>query len=263
MFANRTGRWSLATAIVCIALLAASWFLLVSPRRASAAETRVQSAAAQSQADLLQVKINQLRVQYADLPKRRAELDAIRHELPADAAIPTLVRNLQTYAAQAGVTLDTLAPGSPGLVTAEGAPAAAGASAGASSTAPQLVGIPMTLTINGDYFEASLFIKYLQTKLDRALLISAVSVAKGSETATPASTATATTATSTATPTVAATTAATTVADSDRVAVTITGSIFVLLDGTSTLADVAKAAKAAALGTSTATPTPTTAPTAN
>ncbi|HST82599.1 MAG TPA: hypothetical protein VLL08_12765 [Kineosporiaceae bacterium] len=260
MFANRTGRWSLATAIVCIALLAASWFLLVSPRRASAAETRLQSVAAQSQADLLQVKINQLRVQYADLPKRRAELDAIRHELPADAAIPTLVRNLQTYAAQAGVTLDTLAPGSPGLVTAEGAPAAAGAAA--SATAPQLVGIPMTLTINGDYFEASLFIKYLQTKLDRALLISAVSVAKGSETATPASTSTAT-ATSTATPTVAATTAATIVPVSDQVTVTITGSIFVLLDGTSTLADVTKAAKAAALGTSTATPTPTSSPTAN
>ena len=257
MFANRTGRWSLATAIVCIALLAASWFLLVSPRRASAAETRVQSAAAQSQADLLQVKINQLRVQYADLPKRRAELNAIRHELPADAAIPTLVRDLQTYAAQAGVTLDTLAPGSPGLVTAEGAPAAAGAVA--SATAPQLVGIPMTLTINGDYFEASLFIKYLQTKLNRALLISAVSVAKGAETATPASTSTAT-ATSTATPT--PTVAATTAAVSDQVTVTITGSIFVLLDGTSSLADVTKAAKAAALGTSTATPTPTSSPTA-
>ncbi len=250
MLANRTGRWSLAASILCLALLAATWFLLISPRRAAAAETRIQTEAQVSQAEVLQQKIKTLKVQYADLPKRRAELKAISKELPAEAAVPKLVRDLQMYAAQAGVTLDTLTPGSPALVTAEGTPAPAAGAAVATASAPQLVGIPIALTINGDYFEASLFIKNLQTKLDRALLISAVSVAPGSD----VSTTTAAPTTSTATPAVVAPTAP--AVDSDVVTATITGSIFVLLDGTSSLAEVTAAAKAATLGTTTPTPTP-------
>ena len=263
MLTSRTSRWSLGTALLCIILLVASWFLLISPRRADASAVRGQVTQADSQAAQLQMQIAQLKAEFAGLPKRRAELTAIKKQLPPKADIPTLVRDLQNLAAQTGVSLDSIAPGAPTVLTATGVAAPTTAAAGS------VVGVPMAITVTGDYFEASLFIKYLQTKLPRSYLISGLAVTPADVTA--ATTAnTAPTATGTATPTVTATTApAVETATSTGpvglsvVQLGIEGSIFVLLDGTSTLEDVKKEAEAAAdAAKSEATPTPSSTSTA-
>ncbi len=248
MLANRTSRWSIGAALICIALLAVSWFLLIIPRRADASDVRDQAAQADSQAATLQIKIARLKVQFADLPKQKAELAAITKQLPPGADVPSLVRDLQGLATQAGVSLDSITPGLPAVLS-PGDPAVA-----TTAAAGSVVSLPMNLQVSGDYFEAALFVKYLQTKIVRSYLITGLNASPDSKTDTSATANPIPTTTPSAVPTTAAT--APVSPNLDRVSLTITGSVFVLLDGTVTLDDVTKAAKAAATG-KTATPAPT------
>jgi type IV pilus assembly protein PilO len=258
MLANRTTRWSLGAALLCVLLLALSWFMLISPRRADADSIRGQAAQADLQVSQLQVKIAQLKSEFADLPKQRAELATIKAQLPPTADIPAFVRTLQSLAAQTGVSLDALSPGTPAVVSAT---SAAGTAASGTAGAGSLVSIPVGLTISGDYFEAALFLKNLQTKTQRSYLISSLALtpataATDSATAatpTPTATGSAGATAVTATPTVTATPESLT-----NVSVAVNGSLFVLLDGTSTLDQVKKDTKAAAGSTgsgTSATPT--------
>jgi Tfp pilus assembly protein PilO len=259
MLANRTSRWSIGAALLCIALLAASWFLLISPRRADATTIRGQAVTADAQAASLQQTITELKAEFADLPKQKTKLKAIKQQLPPKADIPAFVRQLQSLAAQAGVSLQSIVPGQPALAVAAGATTTTTTST--ASGPGSLVTIPLTLEVSGDYFEASLFVKNLQTKIQRSYLISGFAVV-------PAPTVN-TTATATATPVASASDAATAtpVASAaaaavspnlDSVTMTLNGSLFVLLDGTSTLDDVAADAKAAGkTGKATTTPSAT------
>ncbi len=241
MLSNRTTQWTLGAAVLCVAILAGSWFMLIAPRRAHAADLRNQAVAAAGEVQLAQTKTAQLRNEFADLPKQKAELAAIKAQLTPKADMSTLVTDLQRQASAAGVALNSIVPGSPVVVGA----ASGSATSATLAAAGSVVSIPLTLTATGDYFEDSLFTKYLQTKLTRAFLVNNVSTAASqSTTSTP-------TATSTATPTVTATTSTTsTTTGSSGVSLSVTGSVFVLLDSTSTLGQVAKDAQQATTGSS-------------
>lgn len=254
MLANRTSRWSLAAAALCIVLLAASWFLLISPRRADAFAVRAQAAQSDAQAVQLQVDIADLKAQFADLPKQRAELKAIKRQLPPQAGIPELLRDLRQIAARSGTTLDSLIPGTPSVLgaTSGSGPVTAGTGS--------VITIPLQLSVTGGYFEASLYVKHLQTKLQRSMLITAINSApatategESTETAT-ATSSPAATATATATATAAAAVTSTQI-NLERVTLTITTSLFVLMDGTTTLEDMIRQVRAAG-GLATATPVP-------
>lgn len=261
MLANRTSRWSIGAALLCVVLLAASWFFLISPRRADASAVRAQVVQADSQADLLQVKIAELRSEFTDLPKQKAELKAIKRQLPPNADIPAFVRQLQSLAAAAGVSLDSVKPATPAIVTAAGAPTNAAAGDGT------LVQLPVGIVVTGDYFEASLFVKNLQTNISRSYLLTGIGAVPGPEEETATATAAPTTAAATPTPTATATAEPPTI-NLDRVTLALTGSLFVLMDATTTLDDVAKDALAStkpgakAQSTAPATAVPTTVPTA-
>jgi Tfp pilus assembly protein PilO len=252
MLANRTSRWSIGTVLLCIILLSASWFLLISPRRADAADVQSKVVSTTEQAAELEIQIAQLKADFADLPKRKAELKAIKQQLPPKANIPAFVRDLRSISGQAGVSLDSVAPAGPALL--------AGAAGSATATDGAVVKIPIAIGITGDYFEAALFLKNLQTKLQRSYLITGLAAVPAPEEATTATTAPVATATSTAVATAVATEApaatAAAVPSLDRVTLSITGSVFVLMDGTTTLEQVTKDAKAAT-GTATATPAAT------
>ena len=151
-------------------------------------------------------------------------------QLPPAAGIPDLVRDLRQFATDSGVTLDSLTPSTPAVLGAtDGAAAVAAAGPGS------VVGIPLQLSVTGDYFEASLYVKQLQTKLQRSMLISAISVTPSQATESTATTAAATSstaATATATATAEATTVTTAPINLEYVTLTITSSLFVLMDGT-------------------------------
>jgi Tfp pilus assembly protein PilO len=251
MLASPTSRWSAGAVLLTLLVLVASWFLLIGPRRDQASTLTGQTMSAQSQATSLQTQIAQLKSDFGNLPKHKAELAAIKQQLPAAADMPSLVRNLQDYAAAAGVSLDSLAPGTPVIFGA----GAGGASAGSGTTglvqAGGVVEIPLSMSVSGDYFEDALFVKALQTKLARAFLITGLATSQDASSGvlpTPLATALATPgatpgATPSATPGVIAAPVAT---SAPSTALQISGSVFVLADETTSLSSVDAAAKAAA-----------------
>lgn len=195
MLANKTRVWVAGTLVLCLLLVVASWFLLISPKRAEAADLEQQAAGVQDSNLQLEARIAQLQVQFAELPSYQAELAALRQALPEDAALPTLVRDLDAMATAAGVSLMTLSPGTPVAVPttaatpaapapAEGAPTEGGASTDAEAAAPatpapaasELVSIPASVVVNGDFFQAELFLKKLQAEMPRAFLVQTLTV---------------------------------------------------------------------------------------
>ncbi|MGJ7452031.1 hypothetical protein [Aquipuribacter sp. MA13-13] len=99
-----------------MALSAASWFLLIQPERAEAAETREQTVAAEQANAQLEIRIEQLRQEYADLPARQAELAAIRQALPEEPALAALIRDINTAAVDSGIVVDAVTTGAASAV---------------------------------------------------------------------------------------------------------------------------------------------------
>lgn len=308
MFANRTARWIFGTVAVCALLAAVGWFLLVSPRRTDAADLRDETESSQSQAVVLEAQIAELKSEAADLPAQKAKLGEIARQLTPDADVPEFVRTLQGIAADTGVDLTAISPGTPAVVTTTDTTSTDSSSTDTTSTdtsgalaeAGTLVSVPVSLNLSGDLYQVIQFLKRIQTRIDRSFVISgltlaqtevestdgvsldstglsgasvsatqqplsaaaatsaaATSTAKGSEgsaTATDGSTATSTdgsTADAGVSDATATTEASTT--QQDLATLTVTGAVYVLLDGTSTLEDVQQDAADAAAAT-TATP---------
>jgi Tfp pilus assembly protein PilO len=77
-----TRRWSFLTAVAVVAILAAGWFLLVSPKRGEASELQARRSRRRRRTARLQSQIEMLQAQQADLPKKRAELASIGRQIP-------------------------------------------------------------------------------------------------------------------------------------------------------------------------------------
>src|SRR4051794_466247 len=103
MLSTRNSRWTAATGLICVVIMVAAWFLLIGPRRADAADLRSQREQAASTNDALQLQIAKLKAQFADLPARQAELAAIRTQLPEQADLPKLIRDIDSLGKSAGV----------------------------------------------------------------------------------------------------------------------------------------------------------------
>src|SRR3954465_14722658 len=154
---NKTRQWSMLTAVACLAILAAGWFLVVKPQRSHAASLRTQTSSVQTSNGQLQSQVNQLKQQQKDLPAQQKRLSQIATKIPDNPALPALIRQLSAAADGAGVTLVSLAPGPPPLATAPAAAAttssAASASSAASTAAPSpLATIPLAVQVQGTYF---------------------------------------------------------------------------------------------------------------
>ena len=188
-FANRTARWAAGAVALCLVLLVGAWFMLVSPRRADAAALTDSATASDQQAQLLQIKLTELKSQATDLPKQKAKLAEIAAELTPDADLPKYLSDLQDAATTTGVSLDNVAPGTPTLVTLTGsnAGATAGTSTGTSGAtglgqAGDLVSISMNLSLTGDYYQLSEWLKQIQTKVSRSYLVTGFTLAGGGTT---------------------------------------------------------------------------------
>lgn len=178
-------KWSLLTAVLVLAVLAAGWFLLVSPKRGDAASLRDQKTQQDNANATLRTQIAALKEQAKDLPKLQAQLAVIRTQLPADPQLPRLVRDLSAIAKSSGVTLASLAPSDPVAltpsVTAPAAPATTTTTSGAKVTTTRtatptgaLFQVPLQLKVTGTYYELEQFLygveslrrPFLTTQLD-------------------------------------------------------------------------------------------------
>lgn len=184
MLRTRTTRWSVGTAVLCLLLLVAGWLLLVSPRRSQTTDLGEQKQTAQRQNEQLQARIEDLKAQSAKLSTYRADLAGLLTQMPADAAMPQLVREVNAMAVAAGITLDTLTPSGASLLPTASTSGSSGAQASgaqASGARPAgVVQIPIAMVVHGDYFQVVAFLQKLQTQLTRGFLVNSVQVAQDS-----------------------------------------------------------------------------------
>jgi len=169
VLANRRVTWSVGAALVCVILVAGAWFGLIAPRRADAADLHDQQVAAAQAADVLRAKVAQLRAQYAQLPAMQAELARMRLQLTPTADLPTVVRTVSAMSTASGTELLSIIPGAPAAATASGASPGAAAPAG-------LVAIPLSIVVDGDYYQVVAFLRRVQTEMARALLIGGLQI---------------------------------------------------------------------------------------
>jgi Tfp pilus assembly protein PilO len=201
---SMTRRWSLLTAVLIIGILAASWFLLVSPKRSDASAISAKATAQQASNDALVQQLNQLKAQSLDLPKQKAQLAVMRKQIPDNPALPTLIRDLTAAGKKVGVEVVSMKPGPPtaAAVTvpvaapvppAGGTDTTAAAADTTSTTAkgasPTAVGpaaaplylVPLQMEITGSYFEVEQFINKLEG-IQRTFLLTGFTLKPGAPT---------------------------------------------------------------------------------
>ena len=200
-----TRKWSLMAAVLVVAIVAAGWFLLVSPKRSEAVELRDQAVSQEEANARLLTDLAVLKDQQAQLPKQRAQLAVMRKQIPDNPALPTLIRNLTESGRKVGVSIDSMAPAVPVAVvqpaatvvapttttdsttstdssSTEGSAEATDASATATTPAvpaappaPSLYQVPLTLDVTGSYFELEQFVNKLEG-LKRSFLVTGFTV---------------------------------------------------------------------------------------
>ena len=190
MTKNKAGGWIAGTAFVCIAILAAAWFVLVSPTLATAAETRGAAEAQLDQNAIAKVKLAKLKEQFENIDTLRGELAALQLQVPSTADVSTYKRQLDAVAAARSVTIVSVqtspaVPITPPVAPAPepaAEPAAEGDAAVAPETpvpaappAPESFVVPVTIDVIGSYDNVLAFLQDLQTGTQRLLLVEQIS----------------------------------------------------------------------------------------
>jgi len=181
------------TVLGALMILAAGWFLLVSPKKGEAADLQDQAAQQVSANSVLETQLQVLRAQAKELPKKQAELARVAAKIPDNPSLPTLIRAITAASTSAGVEFVSVTPGPPAATVAAAPvapvapadPAAAAAPGTVPAVAPAadgsagtLASIPVALNVIGDYFEIEQFIANLEN-LPRALRVSNLTLAPG------------------------------------------------------------------------------------
>ena len=174
MAISPTQKWYLAAGGASLAVLAAGWFLLVSPQQTSAAEINGQTATVTSQNQTTEGQIASLKAQFKDLPQLQTQVAAIRMKLPENPSEPALLRSISAIAKTSGVTLVSVQMSAPQLLTGGATTAAAGSAA--SGSVSQL---PTNMEITGTYAQTKLFLMNLEN-MQRAILVTGLDMQRDS-----------------------------------------------------------------------------------
>ncbi|MCU1431895.1 MAG: hypothetical protein JWP95_1000 [Actinotalea sp.] len=213
MSRSKTTTWVAGSVVLALLMMAAAWLLAISPKLEAAAELRFEAEAAQSQADQLQITLAGLKNDFANIEEFRNELSVLQVQLPREAELSNLTRQINGLATQSQVLLSAVAPGTPTAVAppggvdplaqpvapAEGEPQAATDETGAVVPPPVdpavlavqgLYSIPLQVTVVGGYGQTLDFLNRLQVENPRLLLVSSfvatAQEAKGAEGGRPA-----------------------------------------------------------------------------
>jgi len=193
--------WIGLAALAAVLIIIAGWFLVISPTRATTAETRANIESEQNRTLSLTKVRDTLRAQFLTLDDSRAELADLTVQMPTTADDAAFRRVIEQRVASSGVTLLTLATGVSATVvepaataddtatdttgdstTATPSPSAAAEEPAAVTTAVTttsgqiLVGIPLDMTVVGTYQAARDFLASLQVTEGRLFLVSALNV---------------------------------------------------------------------------------------
>lgn len=182
------------TAVGVLIVLVASWFLLISPRRATATDLRQQATTEQQNADALRDKLADLKAKAKQLPAQEELLRQIQARVPDNPQLPALIRALTAAAADADVELVAITPVAPTTVIAPGGAAGSKGTSSSAATPTSAVGsaatpapglpaitlqsLPLTLVVQGRYMATVQFVSNLEN-LTRAFLVTGVQISAG------------------------------------------------------------------------------------
>jgi Tfp pilus assembly protein PilO len=199
---DKVKQWVALALVGSLAIVAAGWFLLVSPKRGEAADLRTQAASQETANTNLRTSLQMLQAQAKDLPKKQADLARVAAKIPSDPAMPALIRALTAASTSAGVHLVSVTPEAPvamaaaapapgaapapvdGAAPAAADPAAPAAGAPGAGPAGSLAAIPVTISVAGGYFEVAQFLANVEN-LPRALRVNNLTLVPGLSPAAP------------------------------------------------------------------------------
>jgi Tfp pilus assembly protein PilO len=191
MAIGATQKWYAGAGVASVAVLAAGWFLLVSPQQGNAADLGTQADAAIAHNAVTQTQIAGLQKEFANLPQLQSQVAKIRTRIPASPNEAALLRALSDAARTAGVTLSAVRAQPPVAIVATGS---AGASAAAGTnplaTPGQVSQIPLSIDIVGGFANTRLFLNAVEG-MQREMLVTNLDIKRNESSAGLATTLTA------------------------------------------------------------------------
>ncbi len=178
--------WIGGGAFVALVLIAASWFLLISPELSDASSVRAQATNTNTQNSLTAAKNAKLAEENRNISFLKGKLRGALYSLPTDSGLPGFTDEASSVARFSQVHLTSIVVGSITAVVAA-APVSTTGTTGAASTStaatpanPATAGtaaaaggqytIPVTVASTGSYAHQIKFLKTLQTGARRVLV---------------------------------------------------------------------------------------------
>ena len=147
--------------VALVAAIAASWLLVVSPKRDQSAKLGTKVASEQQALNTARAQLAQNAVASKQYASNYAALARLGEAVPASDDIPSLIVQLQSAADGARVNFQSLQNGGGSATSATGstpAPATGTGAAAASAAAPE----QLSFTFSGSYFQLSNFFNKVQ-----------------------------------------------------------------------------------------------------
>jgi type IV pilus assembly protein PilO len=152
------------SAVVLVAVVAAAWFLLISPLRSDITDTDAAIAEQQANLEQAQIKLAQAQTLRQEGQKNQARLLELAKMVPQASQVPSLLVQIQDLADQAGITFQSVTPGE-------------------SNSAGGFQIIPLQLEFTGTYFNLSDFayrVEQLVAGPGRLLTVKSIELKLGS-----------------------------------------------------------------------------------
>lgn len=176
MSVTKTRAWVAGAVVLSLLICIATWFLLIAPKRAEAADLRAQATQAAQTNDQTRVRIATLKTEFANLPQHQARLAHLRQGVPASDNLNEVTRALNAAATANSMVLSSITPAPPKAVmtpqAASPTPAASAAGstptpAASTAAAPEagLVEIPLTVEVIGNFQNSERFLQSVQVDL--------------------------------------------------------------------------------------------------
>lgn len=157
---SKSRLWNVFTVGLVLAILAVGWFLVISPKRTTAADLRTTASDTEANNLSTEAQIRQLKLEQKQLPAQRAKIEEIKTQLPPSPDQPALIRQLTADASRADVVLSAITP-----AALQGVPEATGVSF-----------MPLTLSVVGTYANVKTFLDSLEED-KRAIMVTGLNVA--------------------------------------------------------------------------------------
>lgn len=138
-------KWVAGAVVAALALLAGSWFLLVSPKRDDATSLQAQADAQLQDNQSLETQIDVLKAQKKNLPEAQADLAELQTHMPTSEQMPAFIRSLADLADKDGMFVKQLTPAKAKVMSTMGVEGLSPSTTTPSSTTPSTT-TPSTTT---------------------------------------------------------------------------------------------------------------------